>query len=148
MNRNSTPSEDITDVEEAELQTLTPEQVEERIRQHNAETDLSLSPTKSQLLSPFTVFCLVTNRTIASGIFTQPVNVLRLSGSSGQAIALWVAAGIIILCVVASWLEFALTVPIHYIFYQGRLQRLSAPRNGGDKNYVRPPPETRRGGCG
>jgi len=137
MDRNSILSEAVTDAEEAELQTLTPEQVEERIRQHNAETDLSLSPTKNQLLSPFTVFCLVINRTIASGVFTQPVNVLRLAGSSGAAIVIWIAAGIIVLCVVASWIELALTVPIHYIFHEGRWQRLSAPRNGGDKNYVR-----------
>ncbi|KAK0619663.1 amino acid permease-domain-containing protein, partial [Immersiella caudata] len=79
---------------------------------------------------------LVINRTIASGIFTQPVNVLRLAGSSGQAILLWIVAGVIILCVVASWIELALTVPIHYIFHEGRWQRLSAPRNGGDKNYL------------
>ncbi|KAK4450195.1 amino acid permease-domain-containing protein [Podospora aff. communis PSN243] len=78
MDRTSIPADEITDAEEAELQTLTPEQVEERIRQHNAETDLSLSPTK----------------------------------------------------------KLALTVPIHYIFHEGRWQRLSAPRNGGDKNYL------------
>jgi amino acid permease len=88
-------------------------------------------------LSRFTVFCLVINRTIASGIFTQPVNVLKYTGSSGAALLIWVVAGIIILCVVATWIELALTIPIHYVFRDGSWQRVSSPRNGGDKNYVR-----------
>ncbi len=95
-----------------------------------------VAPTRKQLFSRFTVFCLVINRTIASGIFTQPVRVLQLAGSSGVALVIWIAAGIIILCVVESWIELALTIPIHYIFRDGGWQRVSSPRNGGDKNYV------------
>ena len=77
------------------------------------------------------------NRTIASGIFTQPVNVLRGAGSSGVALLLWVVAGLIILCIVVCWTELALTIPLHYVFRDENWTRISAPRNGGDKNYVR-----------
>lgn len=83
------------------------------------------------------MFCLIINRTIASGIFTQPINVLNLTGSAGISLVLWFAGGVIVTCVVATWIEFALTVPLHYIFRNGVMQRVSAPRNGGDKNYVR-----------
>jgi|SRR3569833_1564998 len=96
-----------------------------------------VGPSRDQLLSPFTVFCLIMNRTIASGIFTQPVNVLLYSGSSGVSILLWVIAGIIITSLVQSWLELALTVPLHDIFRNGEWVRISTPRSGGDKNYVR-----------
>lgn len=76
------------------------------------------------------------NRTIASGIFTQPVNVLRGAGSSGIALLLWVVAGVIIICIVVCWTELALTIPLHYVFRDENWQKISAPRNGGDKNYV------------
>lgn len=119
------------------LQTLTREQLQQRIQQYNSKRErFDVAPTKKQLLSPFTVFCLVLNRTIGSGIFAQPVNILRLTGSAGVAIVVWIAAGLIILCIVASWMELALTIPLHYIFRDGSWQRVSAPRNGGDKNYV------------
>lgn len=134
------PSENsVASAEEHELQTLTREELQERIHQYNSERErFDVAPTRDQLLSPFTVFCLVMNRTIASGIFTQPVNVLRRAGSAGVALLIWVSAGIITLCVVATWMELALTIPIHYVFRDGTWERLSAPRNGGDKNYVRP----------
>jgi amino acid permease len=99
-----------------------------------------VAPTTKQRLSPFTVFCLIMNRTIASGIFQQPVNVLFGAGSSGVAVVLWCFAGVIILCVVACWLELALTIPIHSIINDGSWIRVSTPRSGGDKNYVQRPP--------
>ncbi|KAK4183373.1 amino acid/polyamine transporter I [Podospora australis] len=123
--------------EDHEIQTLSRDQLQERIQQYNAERQrFDVAPTRKQLLSPFTVFCLVINRTIASGIFTQPVNVLRFTGSSGVSLLIWVAGGGIIICVVATWIELALTIPIHYIFREGNWQRVSSPRNGGDKNYL------------
>ncbi|RYP74152.1 hypothetical protein DL771_003210 [Monosporascus sp. 5C6A] len=33
-------------------------------------------------------------------------------------------------------MELALTIPIHYVFRDGSWERLSSPRNGGDKNYL------------
>lgn len=77
------------------------------------------------------------NRTIGSGIFTQPVNVLFFTGSSGLALLLWCLDGVVILCVVACWIELALSVPIHSMLWNGRWTMVSTPRSGGDKNYVR-----------
>lgn len=96
-----------------------------------------VAPTTQQMLGPFTVFCLIMNRTIGTGIFTQPVNVLRETGSSGVALAVWCLAGIVILCVVVCWLELGLSVPIYNIFWNGAWTKVSTPRSGGDKNYVR-----------
>ncbi|KAK3368785.1 amino acid permease-domain-containing protein [Podospora didyma] len=125
------------DAEEHQLQTLSREQLEERIHQYNSQKErFDVAPTPNQLFGSFTVFCLIINRTIASGIFTQPVNVLRGAGSSGVAVALWVAAGLIIICIVACWTELALTIPLHYVFENERWRRISAPRSGGDKNYL------------
>jgi amino acid permease len=76
------------------------------------------------------------NRTIASGIVTQPTNILFLAGSSGVALTLWVAAGLIILAVVACWNELALTVPLHYVEYNDIWMKISTPRSGGEKNYA------------
>ncbi|KAM7224585.1 amino acid transporter [Rhypophila decipiens] len=120
-----------------ESQTLSREELQERIHQYNAQRErFDVAPTRKQLFSPFTVFCLIMNRTIASGIFTQPVNVLRGAGSSGVALLLWVVAGLIILAIVSCWTELALTIPLHYVFRDNDWQRISAPRNGGDKNYL------------
>jgi riboflavin transporter FmnP len=99
-----------------------------------------VAPTTKQYLSPFTVLCLIMNRTIASDIFAQPVNVLYGTGGSGIALVFWCFAGVIILCVVACWLELALTIPLYTIFKNGSWTRVSTPRSGGDKNYVRRPP--------
>jgi amino acid permease len=76
------------------------------------------------------------NRTIGSGIFTQPVNILFLAGSSGVAITLWVFGGLIIWAIVVCWIELALTIPLHYVFHNDAWMKVSAPRSGGDKNYV------------
>ena len=76
------------------------------------------------------------NRTIGTGIFVQPVNVLFLTGSSGTALLLWCVAGIIVFCIVLSWLELALTIPLHMVFHNESWVRYSSPRSGGDKNYV------------
>ena len=76
------------------------------------------------------------NRTIASGIFTQPFNVLFFAGSSGVAIILWCFADVIVFCIVACWLKMALSIPI---FRDASGMRLATPRSDGDKNYVRYP---------
>lgn len=107
----------------------------------NRYTDAGLqrfdfAPTEDQLLSPFDVFCLIMNRTIASGIFKLPTSIILRAGSSGLALVLWIIGGIIALCIVTAWVELALTIPLHYIFQDGVLQRISTPKSGGDKNYV------------
>ena len=97
---------------------------------------LHFAPTKRQLLSSWSVVGLILNRTIGSGIFTQPVNVLQYTGSSGGAILVWIYACVIVLCITACWLELGLNVPFYNILYNGVRKRLSTPRSGGDKNYV------------
>jgi hypothetical protein len=77
------------------------------------------------------------NRTIGSGIFTVPPKVLVGTGSVGGALILWFASGIIVLCGVLCWLELGLTIPMHTVYENGDPKRVSAPRNGGEKNYVR-----------
>jgi amino acid transporter len=109
----------------------------EKILSHSLlKKRFDVSPTSMQQLGWFTVICLILNRTIGTGIFVQPVNVLTLTGSSGVALLLWCVAGLIVFCIVLSWLELALTIPLHYIFHNGSWERYSTPRSGGDKNYV------------
>lgn len=96
-----------------------------------------IAPTSKQLLGSWSVVGLILNRTIGSGIFTQPVNVLEYTGSSGAAILVWIYACVIVLCITACWLELGLNVPFYSIVYNGIRKRLSTPRSGGDKNYVR-----------
>ncbi|GAB1317681.1 hypothetical protein MFIFM68171_07891 [Madurella fahalii] len=90
----------------------------------------ALSP--DQLLSPFTVFCLIVNRTIASGIFTQPYNVLKGVGNPGASLLVWFSAGIIVLCITACWVELGLSIPRHVVGQH----YVSTPKSGGDKNYL------------
>ncbi|KAK3934215.1 amino acid transporter [Diplogelasinospora grovesii] len=113
----------------------------ERLRRelHEADRDnnrFHIAPTNKQLLGRTAVVCLILNRTIGSGIFAQPVNILAYSGSSGGAILIWFSAGVIILCVLACWLELGLNVPFYNIVIDGIRKRVSTPRSGGDKNYL------------
>ena len=76
------------------------------------------------------------NRTIGSGIFTVPPKVLAGTGSVGASLLLWLAGGVIIFCAVLCWLELGLTIPRHTVYENGVPRRVSAPRSGGEKNYV------------
>lgn len=123
--------------EEREYQALTREGLQQAIDNLNAEKNLyDVAPTTSQRLGFFTVFCLIMNRIIGSGIFAQPVNVLLYAGSSGLAIVLWIIAGLIVLSITVCWLEVGMSVPFYNILHNREWLRRSAPRSGGDKNYV------------
>jgi len=74
------------------------------------------------------------NRTIGTGIFAQPSNVLYLVQSPAVAVILWFVGGLIILCITLSWLELGLSVPYHWIQSAGDF--FPTPRSGGDKNYL------------
>jgi amino acid transporter len=83
------------------------------------------------------VASLILNRTIGTGIFAQPVNVLALTGSSGVALTLWFAGGIIIFCILLCWLELGMTIPFFkYVDEEGNESTVSTPRSGGDKNFL------------
>jgi hypothetical protein len=86
------------------------------------------------LHSPFTVSSLIVNRTIASGIFTQPYNVVTGVGNPGASLVIWFVAGVIIQCITACWVELGLSVPRYRLF--NGVDSISTPRSGGDKNYV------------
>ncbi|KAK3358028.1 amino acid permease-domain-containing protein [Lasiosphaeria hispida] len=123
--------------EEREYQALTREGLQQAIDNLNAEKNLyDVAPTTSQRLGFFTVFCLIMNRIIGSGIFAQPVNVLLYAGSSGLAIVLWIIAGLIVLSITVCWLEVGMSVPFYNILHNREWLRRSAPRSGGDKNYL------------
>jgi len=72
------------------------------------------------------------NRTIASGIFTQPYNIVTGVGNSAAALLIWFVAGIVITCITACWTEMGLSIPRHEV--DG--EQVSTPKSGGDKNYV------------
>ena len=63
---------------------------------------------------------LVFNRMIGTGIFATPSNVLKLSGSVGLALCMWVVGMIVTAAGMAVYLEFGTAIP----------------RNGGEKNYL------------
>jgi len=95
---------------------------------------IDFGPTLTQRLGGPTVACLILNRTIGTGIFAQPSNVLYLTGSPSVAVILWVVGGLIILSIALSWLELGLTIPRFFVREMGRFRW--GPRSGGDKNYL------------
>lgn len=98
---------------------------------------IDIAPATSQLLGPFTIVCLVLNRTIGSGIFTIPPKILAGAGSVGGAILIWTFSGLIVICGTLCWLELGLSIPFHKVEAEnGEVREVSAPRSGGEKNFV------------
>lgn len=100
-----------------------------------------LEPTHHFGLGPFSIMCLIINRTIGSGIFVQPTNVLAsVGGSTGAALLLWIIAGLIVFVSAICWTELGLSIPRYP--YQLRDQgsegerRVSIPRSAGELPYV------------
>ncbi|KAK1826546.1 amino acid transporter [Podospora conica] len=89
---------------------------------------------KDDLHGWVTVVSLIANRTIASGIFTQPFNVVTGVGNPGASLLIWFVAGVIIHCITACWVELGLSVP-RYRLSNG-VDVISTPKSGGDKNYL------------
>ena len=73
------------------------------------------------------------NKTIGTGIFTQPHNVVSGVGNSAFALVLWIVAAIVALCAASCWIELALSVP-RALVSGGSV--VATPKSGGDKNYV------------
>jgi amino acid transporter len=125
-------------VERDAMSALTREQLDHAIQAYNEEVQrVDIGPTTDELIGPFTIVCLVMNRTIGSGIFETPPKVLSGTGSVGGALMTWFGAGLIALCGVLCWLELGLSVPYHGITDpNGVWTRVSTPRSGGEKNYL------------
>src|SRR4051812_8589718 len=87
-----------------------------------------------QQLGRLTIVCLIINRTVGTGIFAQPSNVLYLTGSPAVAVIMWIVGGLIILSITLSWLELGLSVPRYWIQSVGDF--VTTYRSGGDKNYL------------
>lgn len=72
------------------------------------------------------------NKTIGSGIFTQPYNVVSGVGNPAAALLLWLGAALIAWCIAICWVELGLSIPRHRVAHR----YVSTPRSGGDKNYA------------
>ena len=91
----------------------------------------------ADLIGKKTVFLLVLNRTIGSGIFTVPPLILGSTHSVGASFLIWTAAGVIVVCGTCCWLELGLSVPrVRFRRDGGEEKTVSAPRSGGEKNFV------------
>ncbi|KAK4198666.1 putative high-affinity methionine permease [Triangularia verruculosa] len=77
------------------------------------------SEAKRQIGIVSAVF-LIVNRVIGTGIFATPGSILKLSGSVGLSLFIWVAGMLIALAGTAVYLEFGTAIP----------------KNGGEKNYL------------
>jgi hypothetical protein len=50
---------------------------------------------------------------------------------------IWVFSGIIVICGTLCWLELGLSIPFHKVKTDdGDVRKVSAPRSGGEKNFV------------
>lgn len=89
-------------------------------------------PKGNQRLGWFTVMCLILNRTIGTGIFATPGEIILATGSVGASLILWIVGGIIALAGVHVWNELGLSLPRRQDF-EGKER--SVPCSGGEKNY-------------
>ncbi|KAK5651815.1 hypothetical protein OQA88_11683 [Cercophora sp. LCS_1] len=85
-------------------------------------------------LGPFSVVCLVLNRTIGSGIFVTPALVLSGTGTVGASLLLWAFGGLVATCGLLVWLELGLSLPL--LPTGDDQQKRPVPRSGGEKNYL------------
>jgi hypothetical protein len=47
-----------------------------------------------------------------------------------------ILGGLIVICGTLCWLELGLSIPFHKINVNGEFRKVSAPRSGGEKNFV------------
>ncbi|KAK5659666.1 hypothetical protein OQA88_874 [Cercophora sp. LCS_1] len=122
---------------EGQYQALTKEELQRQLDNlRDNQNFADVSPIAKERLGFWTVIGLIMNRTIAAGIFAQPVTILRHAGSPGMAVILWILAGLIVYAVMVCWLEFGMSVPFVDVLHNGEWVRQAAPRSGGDKNYL------------
>jgi hypothetical protein len=99
---------------------------------------IDVSPVDNDLLNGYTIVGLVINKMIGSGIFTVPPKVLAGTRSVGGSLLVWTACGNICLCDCYCWLELGLNLPFRNVLEDGAVRKVSTPRSGGEKNFVRP----------
>ncbi|KAF2099125.1 hypothetical protein NA57DRAFT_76358 [Rhizodiscina lignyota] len=120
------------------LDHLTREELDQAQRDYDEQRQrIEVTPSTPQMLGRFTVVCMVFNRTIGSGIWTVPSKVLVGTGSVGGSLLIWTASGIIAMCGALCWLEMGLSIPFYRIKDRNGIERdVSAPRSGGEKNFL------------
>lgn len=85
-------------------------------------------------IGKWTVLALILNRTIGSGIFLLPQQVLAGAGCVGGTLCLWALGAIISICGAYVWLECALSMP--QITVRGEVEPRGVPNSGGEKNFL------------
>lgn len=90
------------------------------------------APSKQDKIKSFTVACLILNRSIGSGIFATPANIIRGTNSIGISLLFWSLGGLLAFCGTLVWLEFGLSIPREHVEGKDR----AVPRSGGEKNYL------------
>ncbi|KAI9711864.1 MAG: hypothetical protein M1820_002009 [Bogoriella megaspora] len=126
------------ELEDHGVDSLTREELDKANKDYDEHKQrIEVAPSESQMLGPFTVVCMVINRTIGSGIWTVPSQVLVGSGSIGGSLLIWTASGLIAICGALCFLEMGLSIPFYRIKDRNGFERdVSAPRSGGEKNYL------------
>lgn len=72
-----------------------------------------------------------------SGIFSTPAKVVRGTNSIAVALIFWIVGAIVTACGLCVYLELGLSIPKYKLRGSGD-RKISVPRSGGEKNYVRP----------
>ncbi|KIW08870.1 uncharacterized protein PV09_00794 [Verruconis gallopava] len=90
------------------------------------------APAAEFRLGRGTIMCLVMNRMIGSGIFTNAGNMFRSTNSTGAALMLWLAGVLYATAGVIIYIEYGLSVPRWTV--DGT--KIAVPRSGGDMNYL------------
>ncbi|EPS45308.1 hypothetical protein H072_707 [Dactylellina haptotyla CBS 200.50] len=85
-------------------------------------------------LGYISVFCIIVNRMIGTGIFEQPSTILAGCGSLGASLFLWALGAIIAFSGLMVHIEFGLTIP-RYPDPRSNNRYKPIPRSGGEKNY-------------
>lgn len=62
--------------------------------------------------------------------------VLAGSGSVSSSLFIWASCGFLAISGTYCWLELGLTLPIHSVRQEGKIQRVLTPRSGGEKSFL------------
>lgn len=85
-------------------------------------------------IGKWSLVALILNRTIGSGIFLTPHQILAGTGCVGGTLLLWILGAVISLCGLYVWLECGLSMPQRKVL--GEDEPRGVPRSGGEKNFL------------
>lgn len=96
------------------------------------EDFMAMGTPSGNAVGSLTIFFLVINRVIGTGLFYSPVTVHEYTGNAVYSALMWLVGGLIAFATSLCWMELGLTVPIT----AKRSLMYHTPRSGGDKNYL------------